>query len=68
VQESWKAPLSQFIEHLYLKRFGRERPESVMPVEKRARPSGFGTKKKEPAGMNTDEDVYRDIGCRHGCP
>jgi hypothetical protein len=23
-QEPWKAPLPQFIEHLYLKRFGRE--------------------------------------------
>lgn len=33
-QEPWKAPLPQFIEHLYLKRFGRERPQSVMPVEK----------------------------------
>ena len=25
-QEPWKAPLPQFIEHLYLKRFGREQP------------------------------------------
>ena len=36
-QESWKAPLPQFIEHLYFKRFGRERPEVVMSVEERAR-------------------------------
>ncbi len=36
-QEPWKAPLPQFIEHLYLKRFGRERPEVVMSVEERAR-------------------------------
>ena len=36
-QEPWKAPLPQFIEHLYLKRFGRERPENVMSVEERAR-------------------------------
>jgi hypothetical protein len=28
-QEPWKAPLPQFIEHLYFKRFGRERPEVV---------------------------------------
>lgn len=27
-QEPWKAPLPQFIEHLYLKRFGRERPQA----------------------------------------
>ena len=36
-QEPWKAPLARFIEHLYLKRFGRERPEVVVPVEERAR-------------------------------
>ncbi len=36
-QEPWKAPLPQFIEHLYEKRFCRERPEIVISVEKRAR-------------------------------
>ena len=36
-QEPWKAPLPQFIEHLYFKRFGRDRPEVVMSVEERAR-------------------------------
>ena len=36
-QEPWKAPLPQFIEHLYEKRFGRERPEVVMSVEERVR-------------------------------
>ena len=36
-QEPWKAPLPQFIEDLYLKRFGRERPEVVMTIEQRAR-------------------------------
>jgi len=35
-QEPWKAPLPQFIEHLYVKRFGRERPEVVMSVEEQA--------------------------------
>jgi hypothetical protein len=29
-QEPWKAPLPQFIEHLYLKRFGREQPGSSL--------------------------------------
>lgn len=29
--------LPEFIEHLYVKRFGRERPEVVMSVEERAR-------------------------------
>ena len=36
-QEPWKAPLPQFIEHLYCKRFGRERPEVVTSVEEQAR-------------------------------
>jgi hypothetical protein len=35
-QEPWKAPLPQFIEHLYFKNFGRERPEIVMSIEERA--------------------------------
>ncbi len=42
-QEPWKAPLPQLIEHLYLRRFGRERQTVVMSVEERAR--GHDTKK-----------------------
>ena len=33
-QEPWKAPLPQFIGHLYLKRFGREQLRVVTPAEK----------------------------------
>ena len=36
-QEPWKTPLPQFIEDLYLKRFGRERPDVVVTIEQRAR-------------------------------
>ena len=36
-QEPWKAPLPQFIEHLYFKAFGKKRPEIVMSIEERAR-------------------------------
>lgn len=36
-QEPWKAPLPEFIERLYLKRFGRERPAHVMSIEERGR-------------------------------
>ena len=32
-QESWKAPLPQFIESIYFKRFKREEPETVKPLE-----------------------------------
>ena len=36
-QEPWKMPLKQLIEHLYLKGFGKERPDSVMSIEDRVR-------------------------------
>ena len=32
-QESWKAPLPQFIESIYFKRFKREKPETVKPLK-----------------------------------
>ena len=35
-QEPWKAPLPIFIESLYFKRFGRERPDVVRTIEEAA--------------------------------
>jgi len=32
-QEPWKAPLPAFIEDIYLKRFGRDRPADVKSIE-----------------------------------
>ena len=32
-QEPWKEPLPQFIQHLYFRRFARERPAVVLSVE-----------------------------------
>jgi len=34
-QEPWKMPLREYIQHLYLKRFGRSRPDGVMSIEDR---------------------------------
>jgi hypothetical protein len=36
-QEPWKVPLPQFIEQLYRKRFGRDRPEAVRSIEEMSR-------------------------------
>lgn len=36
-QEPWKAPLPEFIQYLYRKRFGREAPLDGRPLEERAR-------------------------------
>jgi hypothetical protein len=43
-QEPWKAPLPAFIERIYFKRFGRERPVDVKSIEEGLRAK---EKKKE---------------------
>jgi len=60
-QEPWKAPLPQFIEHLYLKRFGRERPQVVTPAEQWRRPGTKPGTKKKPTknAVPTDTDSER---------
>jgi len=35
-QEPWKIPLPQFIEYLYRKRYGRDRPAVVISIEEKA--------------------------------
>lgn len=36
-QEPWKMPLREYIEHLYFKRFGKERPDVVLSIEEKIR-------------------------------
>ncbi len=36
-QEPWKLPLREYIGHLYLKRFGKERPDVVHSIEQKVR-------------------------------
>jgi hypothetical protein len=36
-QEPWKMPLRHYIEHLYLKRFGKPCPDNVTSIEERVR-------------------------------
>ncbi len=36
-QEPWKMPLRQYIEHLYFKSFGKERPDVVLSIEEKLR-------------------------------
>jgi hypothetical protein len=36
-QEPWKLPLPRFIEELYMKRFGKTAPDTVVSIEERAR-------------------------------
>ena len=34
-QEPWKMPLRQYIQHLYFKRFGKERPDEILSIEEK---------------------------------
>jgi len=36
-QEPWKLPLPQYIEHLYFKHFGKQKPDIVISIEERVR-------------------------------
>jgi hypothetical protein len=59
-QEPWKEPLAQFIEHLYEKRFGRERPEVVGPIEEHARQ--LARKKAERRAAKAARRAQADTG------
>ena len=62
-REPWKAPLPQFIEHLYLKRFGREQPRVVTAAEKWERSAAA----RKPRGMlspRTPVVTKEGWGCR----
>lgn len=60
-QERWKSPLPQFIEELYLERFGRDRPEVVRTIEEIAQKK---QKRQSPAhesaAIEPDEDIDRN--------
>ena len=47
-QELWKAPLPEFIEELYFKRFGRREPEVVRRIEDLARKAPKKAVAKQP--------------------
>ena len=36
-QEPWKIPLRHYIEHLYFKHYGKERPDDVLSMEEKIR-------------------------------
>lgn len=61
-QESWKAPLPEFIEHLYLKRFGRDQPKVVVSIEERARQlqQQKADRKASNAGRRSDTSISGD--------
>ena len=46
-QESWKAPLPEFIEEIFYKRFKKERPDIVKPLKQILKEQEIKTKTKK---------------------
>jgi hypothetical protein len=60
-QERWKIPLPAFIEELYEKRFGRERPEIVLSIEER-----FRQQEKKKAAKREVKLLRREVAAQGG--
>ena len=58
-QEPWKAPLPQFIEHIYFKRFKREEPETVKPLKQILKE--METKKKQQKEKKEERRKQRSL-------
>jgi hypothetical protein len=54
-QEPWKAPLPAFIEHIYLKRLGRDRPADVKSIEE-----VFRTKEKKKEERRKKKELQKE--------
>ncbi len=61
-QEPWKMPLRQYIEHLYFKRFGRERPDLVLSVEEKIRLDEAKKARRREAKMKVRQTGVADEG------
>ena len=55
-QEPWKAPLPQFIEDIYYKRFKREQPETVRPLKQILKEMEFKKKLQKEKKDETDSE------------
>lgn len=58
-QEAWKAPLPQFIEEIYFKRFKREEPETVKPLKQIMDEMDF--KKKQQKAKKEERRIQRTL-------
>ena len=61
-QESWKAPLPIFIEDLYFKRFGKDRPENVRSIEQMVKDKKKKQLERKQRKLRTKEKSQQDSG------
>jgi hypothetical protein len=59
-QEPWKAPLGEFIEEIYFKRFKKERPLTVLSVEERWKQEQLKRKEKKLARLSLESSNKSD--------
>ncbi len=59
-QERWKAPLPEFIEDLFFKRFGKERPDEVLSIEDVFKRKRSNTTVRQDPGQGEIQDVAPD--------
>ncbi len=60
-QEPWKAPLPQFIEDLYFRRFGKTRPDRIISIEQLA-----GELERKKAEKRHRKQAARDAAVHSG--
>ena len=62
-QQPWKVPLPEFIEQLYLKRFGKNRPDDVRSIEQIAqgKKRKRAERKAQRLGSQSDRQVTSDL-------
>ena len=56
-QEQWKVPLSNYIEHLYEKRFNKRAPDDIRPLEVRDAEKRKRKVQKNMAKLNGEENI-----------
>jgi hypothetical protein len=61
-QEPWKMPLGHYVEHLYRKRFDRERPENVLSLEEKIRLDEENKRRKREAKLRNRQQHGADEG------
>jgi hypothetical protein len=61
-QEPWKMPLGEYLEHLYLKRFGKDRPDVVLSIEEKNRRDQQAKALKREAKLRRRQNEMAEAG------
>jgi hypothetical protein len=61
-QEPWKVPLPIFIEGLYFKRFGKDRPENVRSIEQMVKDKKKKQLERKQRKLRAKENSQQDSG------